>query len=143
MLMVATRAVLGSPKLVTGSDTDTTWAAWLWVLARKGQAVAVANLQTGEVIDQAGRKWGRWSNPRITDEQGSPAVAIAYQLEVQQRGSSHSTTQVVRPSLARGMFKIATEDGDTANLTPLTQLTSLDDVREVWRSWRPDPENAN
>lgn len=115
---------------------DTTWAAWLWVLARKGEAVAVANLQTGEVIDKAGREWGRWSNPRITDEQGSPAVAIAYQLEVQQRGSSHSTTQVVRPSLARGMFKIATEDGDTANLTPLTQLTSLDAVREVWRSWR-------
>lgn len=117
---------------------DTTWAAWLWVLVRKGEAVAVANLQTGEVIDKAGREWGRWSNPRITDEQGSPAVAIAYQLDVRERGKAESSKMIVRPSVARGTHRNLVEEGDTVTMKPLTQLTSLADVGEVWRSLRGD-----
>ena len=122
---------------------DTTWAAWLWVLARKGEAVAVANLATGEVLDREGREWNRWSNPRITDEQGAPAVAIAYRISPDVDGQRGTGGFVVRPSTARGTFRNLLEDGDKVWLTSLTQLTSLEDVREVWRSWRPETQAAN
>jgi hypothetical protein len=117
---------------------DTTWAAWLWVLARKGKIVAVANMQTGELVDKKGAPWRSFQNVAIVDEHGSPAVAIAYELEVRERGESHSSKMIVRPSVARGVHRNLVEDGDTVTMKPLTQLTSPFDVAEVWRSTRGD-----
>lgn len=120
---------------VASPTQSSSWAAWLWMLYNKNGLRAVVSLHTGEILDKSGAVWGKWRNPLIADESGLPTAPIAYELAVQQWGSSHTSTQSVRPSVARGMYKVATEDGDTAHLTPVTQLTSLDDVREVWRSY--------
>lgn len=117
----------------------TTWAAWLWILARKGEVLAVANLATGELVDRAGSKWNRFTNPQLTDELNVPIVPVAYRLAPDGDGLAASRGYLVRPSLARGAFKTALEEGEKLWLKPLMHLNTSAEVHEVWHTTKRDP----
>lgn len=113
---------------------STSWTAWIWILANKNGLQSVVNLKTGEMLDKSGKPWNKWKNPLIKDDEGYPTTAIAYVLDVKEYGSEKASFQIVRPSLARGLYKTYMEEGDQAELTPMTSLPGLSAVRDVWSS---------
>lgn len=113
---------------------STSWTAWIWILGNKNGLQAVVNLKTGEMLDKTGKPWNKWKNPPIKDDEGYPTTAIAYVLDVTQYGSEKTSFQIVRPSLARGMYKTYMEEGDKAELTPMTSLPGRSAVSDVWIS---------
>lgn len=113
---------------------STSWTAWIWILTNKNGLQAVVNLKTGEMLDKAGNPWNKWKNSPLKDDLGYPTTAIAYVLDVIEIGTKKASFQFVRPSLARGMFKSYMEEGDQAELTPMTSLPGSAAVRDVWIS---------
>lgn len=109
----------------------TTWAAWLWLLVRKGEAVAVANLMTGEVIRCSDGKPYLYGSEIIRDDLNEPIVPIAYLLTPEGPNPQVSSF-IVRPSLARGTVKHMAEEGDLMRMKPLFHLNTAAEVRDMW-----------
>lgn len=113
---------------------STSWTAWIWILANTNGLQAVVNLKTGEMLDTSGKPWGKWKNQHMTDDDGYPTTAIAYVLDITEYGSTKVSFQIVRPSLARGTYKIYLEDGDHVEMKAMTSLPAKEAVRDVWSS---------
>lgn len=115
---------------------STSWAAWIFILCTAKGAQALVNLKTGETLGKGGRSSIGLRNPWILDDDGYPTTAIAYLLMTKYPGQEKSSSEVVRPALAAGMLRNHHEEGDEAELTPVTSLATMEDVKTAWLSIR-------
>jgi hypothetical protein len=111
---------------------STSWAAWIYVLSNSSGLQALVNLKTGEMLDKAGKPWRKWRNPQINDEEGYPTTAIAYVLSFKEPGSAETSSWILRPSLARGVFKVQVDEADEVELNPVTSVSAIEHAHDVW-----------
>ena len=115
---------------------STSWAAWIYILCNAKGPHALVNLKTGETLGKSGRTSIGLRNSWIKDDDGYPTTAIAYLLTTKFPGQVTSSTEIVRPALASGMFRNHHEEGDEAETSPLTSLATMEDVKTAWLSIR-------